>query len=96
MLYQKSAPIRFIPTAEEIFEGEKHQQKIWLLLKVIFDIFGMHDVNRLTPYILKWISMSLQYFGPQMKLKTEAVNVNVNMAISKPQQPNQSNDNYRT
>ena len=24
VLYQKSAPIRFIPTAEEIFEGEKH------------------------------------------------------------------------
>ena len=36
-----------IPTAEEIYEGEKHQEKIWILLKTIFDVFAMHDVGLL-------------------------------------------------
>jgi len=59
VLYQKGAPSRFIPTAEEIFEGERNPQRMWILLKVIFDIFAMSDVLKLTPYILKWIAMSL-------------------------------------
>jgi hypothetical protein len=59
VLYQKGAPSRFIPTSEEIFEAEKNPQRIWALLKVVFDIFGMQDVNKLTPYILKWIHASI-------------------------------------
>ena len=59
VLYQKGAPSRFIPTAEEIFEADKNNSRVWMLLKVIFDTFAMSDVNKLTPYILKWIGMSL-------------------------------------
>ena len=62
-LYQTGAPRRNIPAAEQVFESEKNQSKIWILLKLVFDIFAMADVNKLAPYILKWINMSLQYFG---------------------------------
>ena len=58
-MYQKGAPSRFIPTADEIYEADKNQNRIWILIKVIFDVFAMSDVNKLSPYILKWISMSL-------------------------------------
>ena len=73
VLFHKGAPSRYIPTAEEVFEADKNPQRIWVLLKVIFDMFAMSDVNKLTPYILKWISMSLQFFGPQMKHKSDMV-----------------------
>jgi hypothetical protein len=41
IIYQRGAPSRFIPTAEEIFESEKNTQKVWSLLKVIFDLYAM-------------------------------------------------------
>lgn len=65
VLYNKSVPVRFIPTADEIFEAEKNQSKIWLLLKMIFDHFAMQDVYKLTPYIIKWLSLCLLYSGSQ-------------------------------
>ncbi|CDW90019.1 UNKNOWN [Stylonychia lemnae] len=63
ILYQKGASPRYIPTADDIYEGEKNPEKIWLMLHSIFDMFAMHDVRVLTPKIIKWINKSLQQFG---------------------------------
>ena len=52
-----------IPTADEIYDGEKNVEKVWVLLKAIFDIFAMHDVNLLMPKIIKWLCQSLDYFS---------------------------------
>lgn len=38
-----------IPPADEVYESEKYADKVWLLLKAIFDIFAMHDVIVLIP-----------------------------------------------
>jgi len=51
-----------IPTADEIFEGDKYTDKIWILLRTIFDVFAMHDVGLLLLKIVKWINKSLSYF----------------------------------
>ena len=51
-----------IPTADEIFEGDKYSEKIWVLLRTIFDVFAMHDVGLLIIKIVKWINKSLSYF----------------------------------
>lgn len=56
-LYQKGAsprsksPLKFavVPSAEEVYESEKYADKVWLLLRAIFDIFAMHDVIVLVP-----------------------------------------------
>ena len=55
VMYKKGLPHRLIPTADEIFEGQK-QERIWLMLRLIFDVFGMHDVNLLRPKIMTWIT----------------------------------------
>jgi len=33
VLYQKGASSRLVPSAVEIFEGDKHSDKIWLFIK---------------------------------------------------------------
>lgn len=63
VLFSKNLPVRFIPTADEIFESEKNAGKIWLLLKLIFEQFTMTDVYRLAPYTLKWLCLCLEYAG---------------------------------
>ena len=49
-----------IPTSEEVFEGDK--DKVWVLLRTIFDVFALHDVSLLLAKIVKWINKSLSYF----------------------------------
>jgi len=66
VLHQKGAPRRFVPSAEEIFDSEKNPTRVWLLVKLIFDHFAMSDVQKLSPYILKWLAMSLWYTGEQV------------------------------
>lgn len=61
-----------VPSADEIFEGDKQGEKIWLLLKQIFDIFALHDVTLLMPKIVKWINNSLQYFPQREFVGTRA------------------------
>jgi len=42
-------------TADEIFEATK-PERIWLLLRQVFEVFAMHDVNVLKPKIFNWIN----------------------------------------
>lgn len=51
-----------MPTADEIFEGEKYIDKVWMLLKTVFELFAMHEVNNNFPKILKWMNLSLAHF----------------------------------
>ena len=44
-----------------MFEGT-NPEKVWLLLRTIFDIFAMHDVSLLLTKIVKWLNKSLSYF----------------------------------
>jgi hypothetical protein len=60
-----------MPTAEEIFEGEKHQDKIWLMMKQIFEILAMHDVRILIPTIIQWINNSLSFFPNRMPVRSK-------------------------
>ena len=72
ILYQKGAPAKCkirramiiidIPTAEEIFEDDKHSERIWVLLRTIFEVIAMYDVKLLREKIVKWINKSLSYF----------------------------------
>eukprot|EP00347_Sterkiella_histriomuscorum_P008154 403346176 len=63
ILYQKGASPRYIPTADDVFDGDKNTEKVWLMLNTIFDLFAMHDVRLLTPKIVKWINKSLMQYG---------------------------------
>ena len=54
-MYQNGLPHRYILTAEEIFEAQK-ADRIWLMLRQVFEVFAMHDVNLLRPKILSWIT----------------------------------------
>ena len=76
ILYQKGAAPRFVPTADEIFEGDKaHHEKIWILLRTIFDVFAMHDVGLLLPKIVKWINKSLSYFPGREPINSQPEDV---------------------
>ena len=44
VMYQKGVPSRYIMTAEEIFDGQK-VERIWLMMRQIFEVFAMHDVK---------------------------------------------------
>ena len=73
IIYQKGAAPRYVPTADEIFEGDKaHHDKIWVLLRTIFDVFAMHDVILLLPKIVKWINKSLSYFPGREPISSQA------------------------
>lgn len=63
VMYQKGVPSRYVLTADEIFDGAK-AERIWLMLKNIFEVFAMHDVNVLRPKILAWITSIVQFFNP--------------------------------
>ena len=63
VMYQKGVPSRYVLTADEIFDGVK-TERIWLMLKNIFEVFAMHDVNVLRPKILAWITSIVQFFNP--------------------------------
>ena len=65
VMYQKGMPHRYILTAEEIFDGLK-VDRIWLMIRYIFEIFAMHDVNILRPKILSWITSIVQLFNPDV------------------------------
>ena len=66
-MYQNGLPSRFILTAEEIFEGQK-VDRIWLMLRQVFEVFAMHDVNLLRPKILSWITSIIQLFNPGLQI----------------------------
>ena len=59
--------LQMIPTADEIFEADKFPSRVWALLKLIFDTFAMAEPQKQLSLVLKWVSMSLQFFGSQMK-----------------------------
>ena len=54
-----------MPTSEEVYESEKNAEKIWNLLKIIFDLLAMHDVSLLMPKIVKWINKCLTFYQKQ-------------------------------
>lgn len=62
ILYQKGAPPRCIPTSEEVFEADRNPEKIWVLLRTVFEVFAMHDVALLLPKIVKWLNRALAHF----------------------------------
>ena len=66
-MYQNGLPSRYILTAEEIFEGQK-VDRIWLMLRQVFEVFAMHDVNLLRPKILSWITSIIQLFNPSVTI----------------------------
>eukprot|EP00826_Nyctotherus_ovalis_P052648 TRINITY_DN671_c0_g4_i1.p1 TRINITY_DN671_c0_g4~~TRINITY_DN671_c0_g4_i1.p1 ORF type:complete len:344 (+),score=69.86 TRINITY_DN671_c0_g4_i1:311-1342(+) len=62
-MWRKKARRQCIPTAEEIFHG-KPTDKLWLFLKEIYDIFGMHDVEIWLKYVInQWASPILEMYG---------------------------------
>lgn len=83
ILYQKGAAPRCkflcrclifhldIPSAEEVYEGDKYPEKVWVLLKTIFEIFAMHDVTLLLSKIVKWLNKSLSYFPGMISLRAK-------------------------
>ena len=54
-MYQKGVPSRYVLTADEIFDGSK-AERIWVMVKQIYEVFAMHDVNVLRPKILAWVT----------------------------------------
>jgi len=46
VMYQKGVPSRYVLTAIEIFEGTR-VERIWLMIRAIFEVFALHDVNLL-------------------------------------------------
>lgn len=42
-MMQKGIPTRYVLTAEEIFDSVK-PERIWLMIRSIFEVFAMHDV----------------------------------------------------
>jgi len=60
-MFQKGVPSRYILTAEEIFDGQK-VERIWILIKQVFEIFAMHDVKQLKNPIINWLQNIVQFF----------------------------------
>jgi hypothetical protein len=63
VMMQKGIPTRYVLTAEEIFESVK-PERIWLMIRSIFEVFAMHDVQVLKPKILAWVSSIITYYSP--------------------------------
>ena len=62
-MYKKKTRRQYIPTAEEIYQM-KPIDKIWLFLKEIYDVFGMHDVEIWLKYVIKqWATPILEMYG---------------------------------
>ena len=66
-MYQNGLPHRYILTAEEIFEANK-ADRIWYMLRQVFEVFAMHDVNLLRTKILSWITSIIQLFNPDVEI----------------------------
>ena len=64
-MFQKGVPSRYVMSAEDIFDGSKND-RIWLMLQNVFEVFAMHDVNVLRPKILAWINSIVQFFNPYL------------------------------
>jgi len=43
-------------------------ERIWLMLRHVFEVFAMHDVNVLKPKILAWINSIVQFFNPYLQV----------------------------
>jgi len=37
---------------------------MWVMIKSIFEVFAMHDVNLLKPKIMAWLSSIITYYNP--------------------------------
>lgn len=61
VMCQKGVPTRYVLTAEEIFDGQK-VERIWLMMKQIFEVFAMHDMKMLKAQIIGWLSSIVQFF----------------------------------
>ena len=62
-MMQKGIPSRHVLSAEEIFEPVK-PERIWVMIRSIFEVFAMHDVQVLKPKILAWVSSIVTYYNP--------------------------------
>ena len=60
---QKGLPSRNILTAEQIFDMSKIE-RMWLMVKSIFEVFAMHDVMVLKPKIMAWLGSIISYYNP--------------------------------
>ena len=60
---QKGLPPRNLLTAEQLFEMSK-VERMWQMIRSIFDVFAMHDVTVLKPKIMNWLSSIITYYNP--------------------------------
>lgn len=72
-MMQKGIPTRHVLSAEEIFEPTK-PERIWLMVRSIFEVFAMHDVQVLKPKILAWVSSIITYYNPYRANKSQLPN----------------------
>jgi hypothetical protein len=61
---KNSKGLALLPTAEEVYSGRV--DKIYSLIKEIFDIFAMHDVKILMKSIVGWIKHVIQLYGKEL------------------------------
>lgn len=73
VMMQKGIPTRHVLSAEEIFEPTK-PERIWLMVRSIFEVFAMHDVQVLKPKILAWVSSIITYYNPFRANKSQLPN----------------------
>lgn len=52
-----------MPTSEEIYEMQK-TEKIWRMMKQIFEIIAMQDVKLLKPKIMAWVDNNYNFYNP--------------------------------
>lgn len=63
VMAQKGLPARCLMSAEQIYELSKIE-RMWQMIKSIFEVFAMHDVTVLKPKIMVWISSIITYYNP--------------------------------
>ena len=60
-MIQKGVPAKHVPTSEEeIYEMQK-TEKIWRMMKQIFEIIAMQDVKLLKPKIIAWVDTNYNF-----------------------------------
>lgn len=49
-------------------------ERMWLMIRSIFDVFAMHDVTLLKPKIMNWISSIITFYNPT---RTQSLPINM-------------------
>jgi hypothetical protein len=65
---QKGLPPRNILQADQIFDMSK-TERMWVMIRSIFDNFAMHDVTVLKSKIMSWLSQIITFYNPYRQQK---------------------------